>query len=172
MELQIEYATFEDAAQIQKMMRRSVMATYPNAKAGVTPEDIEEAYRYEFSPAGIEALAQHIREPESGAYYFIAKEGGSIIGYCFVQETPEENLLARIHVDPDKKGLGIGTKLWERARSALNPKKDVVLWVVAYNENAIRIYHKWGFEETGEHKETPYKSGAVRREIQMVLKNP
>jgi ribosomal protein S18 acetylase RimI-like enzyme len=170
LEVQITLATAEDTDGIQQLMRASVMKTYTNEKAGITAGDIEDLYSDEFTPEATKDLAKSLSEPEAGVKSFVAKDNGRVIGYCRVKEGDDENQLIRIHVLSDRKHSGIGTALWKQAQRSLNPSKNTSLWVVDYNENAIRIYRKWGFEEVeGDVIDEPLKSGSVRRSIKMLL---
>ncbi len=162
-------ATAGDAPGIQELMRASLLTTYVNEERGITREDIEERYKEEFTSEGLQRHREDLIKPEANLYQFVAKDGNTIVGYCRVRTGPDENLLARIHVLPDKKRTGIGALLWKQAQTVLNPTHDTALWVVDYNENARSVYKKWGFVETGISGTETLKSGAHRTSLKMLL---
>lgn len=171
-QINVVAAVAEDARGIQELMHKSVLKTYVNGAAGITPDDIEDFYKNEFTPEGLAKLENNLSQPEAGVRQFVAKENGVVVGYCRVRENPETNLLARIHVLPDKKHSGIGSRLWNQAQDVLNPHKDTELYVVDYNTDAIMTYRKWGFAETEKRNVEPMKSGSNRVSVQMILKSP
>ena len=172
-QIEVIPATPDDAKGIQDLMRASVLTTY--VKGDVTEDDIKDYYKDEQSPEGLEKLTKELAKPEAGVANFVAKDKGSIVGYCRVSKenptNPAQNLLTRIHVLPSRKGQKIGRRLWEKAQTVLDQNKDTVLWVVEGNTPSIDVYEKhWNFAKTGKRKEKPLKSGALRKEIEMVRK--
>lgn len=172
-QVKIVQATSEDAKGIQELMGQSVMATYVRDDA--TDDDVKDYYREEQSPEGLEKLTRDLLEPKAGVMNFVAKDKGQVVGYCQVSkanpDNPKQNVLARIHVLPSRKGERIGKSLWDKAQTALDPHKDTVLWVVENNTPSIDVYEQhWNFSKTGNRKEKKMKSGASRNEIEMLRK--
>ena len=170
-QIEIVPATPSNAKGIQDLMRESVMATY--VKDAVAEDDVMDYYKGEQSPEGLEKLTKELTEPEAGVTNLVAKDKSRVVGYCSVSkmnpDNPDQNLLTRIHVLPSRKGERIGKSLWEKAQTALDQNKDTVLWVVENNTSSIDVYEQhWGFAKTGKRKEKPMKSGAIRKEIEMV----
>lgn len=179
-QIEIFPATPADAEGIEQLMYASVRATYPNENAEnaedrVSIDDVMDFYKDEQSFEGLEKLRKELAEPEAGVKDFVAKDKGEVVGYCRVSnrnpDNPDQNLLTRIHVLPSRKGERIGKLLWRQAQTALDQNKATVLWVVETNTPSVEVYEKhWGFAKTGKRKEKPMKSGAIRKEIEMLRK--
>jgi ribosomal protein S18 acetylase RimI-like enzyme len=173
-QIEVVRATSDDAPKIQELLKQSFLNTYPNEHAvdpefRVTRDDVIQHYKDELSSEGLAKLAEELAEPEAGVTDFIARERGEVIGYLRVTRSPNKNELTRIHVLPDRKG-GVGSSLWKRALTVLDAQRDITLMVVEYNATSIAIYDHWGFVKTGKQKDIPMKSGAIRKEIEMVRK--
>ncbi len=76
---------------------------------------------------------------------------GTVTGLAPADE-PESREVVAMWVDPDQRGLGIGTDLieaviaWARSDGAAS----IALWVADGNEAARRLYERSGFVDTGE----------------------
>jgi ribosomal protein S18 acetylase RimI-like enzyme len=78
-----------------------------------------------------------------------------------------------IYILPEYQRLGIGSSVWREAQKLLDPKKDVVVQVAAYNTDAIEFYKRRGFRDTGKRwaeKKFRLKSGAVIPAMEMIIK--
>ena len=171
--IEIGPATVEDVPGLQAVWHKTWLATYPNEKAGITVEDIEDRYKDAYSEERMEKRREQIRNPEPGSTFLAAREGERIIGLCRVLASPDRNKLGAIYVLPGYQGKGIGRKLWKEAEKFLDLSKDTFVEVVEYNENAIGFYKKLGFVDSGRifHDEKfVMKSGAVLPEMEMILK--
>ena len=85
----------------------------------------------------------------------------------------DNNLLRTIYVLPEFQGKGIGKMLWNEFKDYLDPKKDTILQVATYNQNAIEFYKKLGFVDSGKrllNEKWRMKSGSIIPEMEMVLK--
>lgn len=58
--IKIEKAIPEDAADIQRIFYETWLVTYPNAKLGITVEDIDERFKARISNEGIQRRAESI----------------------------------------------------------------------------------------------------------------
>jgi ribosomal protein S18 acetylase RimI-like enzyme len=121
----------------------------------------EEAHRW--ASAGSRALvpalfAEWHADPDVHPY--LALEGGRPIGYgeVWLDHAEDEAELARILVDPARRGHGIGRELTaallERAR--LEGFADVWLRVVPGNDPALRAYAAAGFTRALEDEEAAF----------------
>ena len=77
-----------------------------------------------------------------------AMQGNKIVGYCILTPMELSTFFPHLHlsyiaVDPDARGLGVGTRLLEEAIRASNG--DLSLHVDVGNDKAIRLYEKFGF---------------------------
>lgn len=151
--IKITLATPEDEPELQKLIRESWLATFPNEQLGVHPEHIEEHFDNPSPGDPLMSMKEYTKPLPLVDIKFVAKQGGKIVGLCRIQEFPEENKLAGFYVLPGLEGRGIGRDLWKEAQTTLNPSKDTVLWVAEYNTNAINVYRNFGFAETEEQEE-------------------
>jgi ribosomal-protein-alanine N-acetyltransferase len=92
-------------------------------------------------------------KPDSKVKYFACLDEGEMIGfYCYWFE--DEDLGIGLGLRPDLTGKGLGkdfvTAGLDFGIKRLNYKgKNVKLMVVSFNERAIKLYKRLGFEETG-----------------------
>ncbi len=72
-------------------------------------------------------------------------EAGEIIGFIAIWCRPDP-YIDNLHVIPSKRSKGIGSKLMESAARQLIRQgyRTAYLWVVASNEQAIRLYERLG----------------------------
>lgn len=170
-QIEIHEAKLEDVEGIAYVQRDSWLATYPNKKAGVTKEDIEE--RYKDMQERVLKWERNVKERLENRLILIAKEDGKVVGFCIAKKEEKENNLSAIYVDPKYQGKGIGGKLAHKVLEWLGNEKDISVFVADYNENAIAFYERFGFKDTGERileESLRLKSGSVIPEMKMVLK--
>jgi ribosomal protein S18 acetylase RimI-like enzyme len=162
----------EDAHGIQEVFYKTWLATYPNADAGITVEDIEDKFKDAFSEETLNKRREKIANPPEGQFLLIAKDDDKVVGLCSVIKEVERNKLSTLYVLPEYQGKGIGRALWERARGFLDTNKDTYLEVATYNANAIAFYTKLGFEDTGKRLDFQgtLKSGNAIPEMEMLKK--
>lgn len=169
----IRKAREEDAEGVGEVFYKSWLATYPNEKAGITVDDIEDHFKDRAGEEHIEKLRAFIRNLPESWTALVACEGDLVIGTCRVRRWPKLNELQTIYVLPDHFRKGIGTKLWEAAKTYLDPTKDTIVDMVDYNTRAISFYEQLNFVDTGKRFTNPrftMKSGAVLPEMRMILK--
>ncbi len=168
----ITRATASDAEGISNVSRETWLATYPNEKAGITKEDIEDYKDREYAKK-LERLRDRLIESNPDNKFFVAKQGDRVIGFCSVKKNPKYNELKSIYVLPEFQGHGIGKRLWQEILTDIADNTNkIILHVVIYNQPAIDFYKKLGFEETGKvfcDEETRMKSGAIMEETELVM---
>ncbi len=172
-EIKILDAVPEDALGITNVFYKAWLATYPNAEKGITVDDIEDSYKDEFSVEKIKRLKDLIRNMPINKKRFVAKKGDMVVGACTVIRNEKNNHLRTLYILPEYQNKGIGTKLWNKTLEFFDPKKDTIVQVADYTENAINFYKKLGFVDTG--KRTPqesgsFKSGATIIDMEMIRK--
>lgn len=171
--IQIVQPILEDAIESIEVQYRAWLETYPNKKAGVTKEDVEERYKDAFTGSKLEKRKKIITDPEPNEKFIIAKDRDRVVGMCYGDVQEDKNQLKAIYILPEYHGKGIGTKLWEALYPFFNNTNDTYVEVVDYNEKAISFYKKLGFVDTGKRFQDErfrMKSGAIFTEMEMVKK--
>jgi GNAT superfamily N-acetyltransferase len=103
----------------------------------------------------------------------VAKENDKVIGVCRLLHREEKTVMEAIYVLPEYQRSGIGSLVWREAKKLLDPAKEVVVQVAAYNTYAIEFYERCGFRDTGkrwDEKKFRLKGGAPIPAIEMILK--
>lgn len=83
------------------------------------------------------------------ALVFLAKENNVVIGAILAFPCISEKwCVHKVFIRQDKRGLGIGTKLFDELLREIDKiGADCFLTVDPINSNAIKLYEKWGFTE-------------------------
>jgi ribosomal protein S18 acetylase RimI-like enzyme len=147
----IEHAKPEDAEAIMMLKRAAWFAAYPNEEHGVSAEDIRKKFTEDDLRVGIENWHRGIaNETENGnRTTFVARTKGRVVGYASPCIEEEQRRIGALYVSPDSQGQGIGSKLLGKALEWHGSDQDIYLRVLSYNDNAIRLYEKFGFQKTG-----------------------
>jgi len=120
-----------------------------------------DAWRYDPPYDFYDSDGVPVKNPER---FFAARDDdGTLIGFYFFEPRGDE-LFYGLGLRPDLTGRGLGEQFvlagLEFARQ-VHGRRRVVLDVAAFNERAIRLYRRLGFEEIGRHTETFDSYGAV-----------
>jgi ribosomal protein S18 acetylase RimI-like enzyme len=172
----IEPAKPEDAEGVFNVQRLTWLATYPNAEAGITEEDIRvrvEGEHSELIPQKIERWRNGIEATGSERATFVVRDNDKVVGFVAPAIREGQRRIGAIYVLPGAQGKGVGGKLLQKALEWHGRDEDIFLHVATYNQNAIDFYKKNGFEETGaEIKDDVAQLGNGKEipEIEMVLK--
>lgn len=172
-EIKIIDAISEDAWGITNVFYKTWLATYPNKEKGITAEDIEDSCKDDFSDENIENLKQLIRDLPQNKKRLVAKRRNEIIGACSLIKDDNYNHLRTLYILPEFQNKGIGTMFWSEASKFFNPKKDTIVQVADYTENAINFYKKLGFVDTGKRtmqESDRFKSGSIIMDMEMIRK--
>jgi len=173
MDIQILDAVPEDAKGITNVLHKTWLDTYPNEEFGITRDDVEESYKDAFTEERIKAHQERIANNQGKQKRLVAKWGDLIVGTSSMVLNETNNQLRTIYVLPEFQGKGIGTMLWNEFKDYHNPKKDTIVQVATYNQNAIEFYKKLGFVDTGKRwsdEKWRMKSGAIIPEMEMLIK--
>lgn len=170
--IRITRAVPDDAEGIRNVQYHTWLATYPNAEAGITIDDIEDRFKDRMTPEAIQKQRERLANPERNIFVFVAKDLEKVIGACAVEVASDYNQLNMLYVLPEYQGRKIGWSLWEEGRKVFNTLNPTFVHVADHNKQAIRFYERLGFRDTGERIENPkftMKSGAQLREMKMRL---
>lgn len=163
----------EDVTQIQEVFYRTWLETYPNKKAGITREDIEEYFKNRLDPETIQKRIDAFSQLPSNELFLVAKHEEKVVGVCRIVNRETYNQLQAIYVIPEYQRYGIGKMFWNKGQEFFDKSKDTIVQVATYNKKAISFYEKLGFVDTGKRfTEERHKmpiSGALIPEMEMVL---
>jgi ribosomal protein S18 acetylase RimI-like enzyme len=164
--------TKEDIREIEQVLYKAWLNTYPNEELNITVDDIKYRFKDNFTE---EALTKRWKKMVSDqtTRVLVAKDNGRVIGFIKTVVNPEKNQLQAIYLLSEYQGKGIGNLLWEEGKKILDPKKNTIVHVVTYNKAAIRFYEKLGFKDTGKRwtdERFTMRNGAVMPEMEMEIK--
>lgn len=172
MNITIDLAQPEDALGLQSVFYESWLDTYPNKEAGITRDDIEDFHKDAFTEKTLRERADRIANPPPNMKLFVAKDGLKVVGLCRIVLHKDKNQLQAIYLLPDYYRKGIGTLLWNKAKTIFDHTTSSIVQVAICNKRAINFYKKLGFQETDKRfKDERFrmKSGAIIEEVEMVM---
>ncbi|ABU81760.1 ribosomal protein S18-alanine N-acetyltransferase [Ignicoccus hospitalis] len=119
-----------------------------------TPSDAKRIYEIEVSSfdhpfSFLVILSQVILHGDTS---LVAEVNGKVVGYAIAAKEVDKKLhLLNFAVDPQYRGLGIGSALLESLEKLAKKKglKSIYLEVEEDNYRAMRLYKKMGFVEVG-----------------------
>ncbi|HXK38415.1 MAG TPA: GNAT family N-acetyltransferase [Candidatus Paceibacterota bacterium] len=176
--LKISPLTPADVPEIQDLLYRSWLATYPNKGAGITEDDINDWFSGKNSKEGIARTIKSVENKHENFNALVAKIDNKAVGFCAMGKHLDYNRLAMLYILPGYFGQGIGRSMWAAIQYYADSSKPTILEVVLYNVRAIKFYESLGFVDTGKRitdQKNRMKSGAIppemvmRREPTMVL---
>lgn len=171
--IEILEAKPEDARDINNLLKKTWLDTYPNEEAGISKEDISKFIEERLTEDSIALRAEAIKNKGVNKNIFLAKDGSNVVGDCSVLDNGETYQLKGMYVLPEYQRRGIGQMFWKYAQDFLTDKKDIIVWVASYNEKAINFYQKLGFVKTDKDMSSQayeLSPGKYIPEIEMVLK--
>lgn len=172
-DIEIRHPRAEDVRGMQEVFYRAWRATYPNETVGITVDDIDERFKDRFSEDRLQKRTESFTNPPEGEVWIVARTEGSVVGIISTLQKPDRNQIKVLYVHPDYWHKGIGTKLWNAAREALNLSQDTYVELADYNLQARRFYEKLGFRDTGRRFPSTIlqaKDGTYATEMEMILR--
>lgn len=130
----------DDAERIREIVDSSMTTSY-----ALSPQDIETIVEAEFDDE-----SQRERYDDSDTVALVADRDDVQVG--FVEASAEEGAVRRLHVDPEHRGIGIGTTLFERALSELEGEgvEDPRAITMAANQSSGTFFETFDFEKVDE----------------------
>lgn len=111
----------------------------------------EEEYSFYDFEADEEDLAELLSPQKRGDKYYIGKKGNEEVGFfCF--ENEGDSVVIGLGMKPELTGMGMGSEFLRAGMSYAISKykpKEIKLAVATFNERAIKVYQKAGFESNG-----------------------
>lgn len=167
--IEITPATDADLQAVAQIEEQASMQAYPNAKLGITKEDIaaigwgnERLVKYR---------QRYLESPH--AMMWIAWLIGKPVGFVAATKA-EDQIIPKLYVAPDYQGQGIGDQLLAHAEAWLDTDKSIFVSVASYNEPALQFYQKHGYTPQGLRPEDQTRipaTGKVITEI-LLIKHP
>ena len=138
--MEVRAARADEVAAARALTVRSWLATYAPLIGEVeTRAVIAERHR----------LADFERQAATPAHLFlVGARGGALEGHAHAY--PQDGLyLDRLHVEPGRKGSGVGSALLRAVEAAAGPGMRVWLEVMEGNDGALGFYRAMGYAVTG-----------------------
>lgn len=140
--MDLRAATPGDAARIGEISAVSFRASY-----SLSPDQIETLVEVAFAE---DRLAERAEDPD--ALLVVAEDEGTVVGFVDV-ELGEAAAVQWLHVDPEHRGRGAGTQLFERARSEARDRDlPAIARVLAENEEGKGFPERFGLRRSGKAK--------------------
>jgi len=163
----------EDARDINDLLAKNWIDTYPNEKEGITEQDIKDFVAGNLTEESVKARAEAVKNAGENKKFLLAKQDGVLIGECLLLDRGEDYQLKGFYVLPEHQRKGVGQMLWKEADKFFTENKDIIVRVASYNTKAINFYEKLGFVKTDKDMSSQFHklpSGKFIREIEMILK--
>lgn len=107
-------------------------------------------------PAGRNYAVTAFENQRAGrARFLVATVGGEPAASCEVTVEDLPRVL-NLHVRPEWRGRGIGSRLVERAEAVAATRGQLAIWVAEDNPGARRLYLRLGFRPTGRSESMTY----------------
>lgn len=145
--MEVRDATADD---FEAMRRTAAASMHESYDSFLDPETIDAALGEWY---GADTLAAQIEA--DGALLYVATEDDEVVGFVqaeVVSKNPVEGRVLWLHVHPDARGDGVGSRLFVRAQEALVDRDaDRITGVVlAGNDIGTAFYEGHGFARAGE----------------------
>lgn len=144
-EVTIRPAQVHDVPAIQQVARESWHAAYDGV---LGPEAVEKMIEQWYAEDALERSVTDEDQP-----FVVAVDGDELVGFANATREPESGTwhLARIYVDPEHWGEGVGTALLEWIETTLDRRgvDAYELAVLAGNDVGVAFYEARGFDRIG-----------------------
>jgi len=103
----------EDAREINNLLAKTWIDTYPNEKEGITEKDIKDFVAGNLTEESIKARAEAIKNAGENKKFLVAKENGVLVGECLLLDRGADYQLKAFYVLPEHQRKGVGQMLWK-----------------------------------------------------------
>jgi len=145
----IEAATEADISAIGHTHLQAMLETYPNEKAGINEEWINQKLGFLSKPESDEFRRHTVLQAEidtEHTLYLVVRNGqGQVVGFFHCTRDTQQAKLEAIYLLHEARGTGVADQLMQRGLEFAG-NLPISLEVLDYNERAIRFYKKYGFE--------------------------
>ena len=151
--MEIIKASSSDAAKILAISRKTFYESFNHMN---TPENMDAYMNKAFT---IEKILSELFNPFSE--FYMAVKDDEVIGYLKVNKCPAQSdirddhslEIERIYIDRNYQGMGLGTKLLEKAKERARELGLEYVWLGVWEKNtdAIRLYQRLGFRIFSSH---------------------
>lgn len=106
---------------------------------------------------------------------WVALDGNKVVGFACYMKSADTDLqdtgeVRALYVLKSHQKKGIGKKLMDLSIASLHAYRDISIWVLDTNKNAIGFYTHFGFEKDGMEKDVEMGAHGVIHEIRMIWK--
>ncbi len=170
MNIEIVDAESSDIYENWEIQKACWLDNFVNAEKGISREDIL-AWFDENTEDNKKKLSKRAEKVNKNIdeHLWEAKDEEKVVGFAAAKRG-ERNEIEAMFILPEYQGQGIGGKLMKRALKWIGNQEKIYLNVVAYNNNAIGFYKKFGFVETNKKVDSgvEFSSGTTLPSMEMV----
>ncbi|HIZ26128.1 GNAT family N-acetyltransferase [Barnesiella sp. An55] len=121
---------------------------------------------FETQPLTVEAMHDRIAHIANQYPYFVAEEGGVIVGYCYAHPWKERaayghTLETTVYLSPESQSRGIGKQLMLKLIGECRARgyRALIACITGNNEASRTFHERLGFSQVSLFKEVGYKLG-------------
>lgn len=146
----IRTATIRDAAGIARIYNHYVLNS---------------TFTFEEQPVGEAEIADRMSKVQTQSLsYMVMEVDGDIVGFAYAgpwvgRSAYRFSAEITVYIDPDFKGQGLGTQLYESLIRDLRDKKihGVIAIIALPNEASVALHEKFGFQKVAHFREVGWK---------------
>ena len=169
--MKISLVSNEDIVGIQRVLRETFLATFPNEELRISKEDVEFDLVKMASPEAVGAYVDRALKQPLFHQFLIAKDEETVVGISQASKKGDSVYWVALFVLPAHHRQGIGKGFWQEVLEFARDSKEIFVSVETYNHPAIGFYKKLGFIETGQRSSSHVtKSGVPVPEMRLVFK--
>jgi ribosomal protein S18 acetylase RimI-like enzyme len=147
--MDVRHATREDVEAVRQVARESLAASYGHA---IDAEFIDEAVAGWYDPDDLVAELE-----DDDAVFVVAAEGDRVVGFAQSYVVRRREAIGEVdwlHVDPDRRGEGIGAELLDYLERALFERGvgRIEGRVLDANETGREFYEQEGYDDIGKRR--------------------